>query len=152
MQKYNSTHTTLSAWIVYHEHKCRLWLLLQLNTFHVAYIMQGSEDGLTLVQASVVQQVDTANHWMNHSPMGNSIGFGSIYAMDPTFQQLGPDVLEHYLWSHTLTLAPQRLKKHDGSRIYWCFQPLAVSYLRTEKSLWKVCFSSTGTKQHQKIK
>ena len=50
-----------------------------------------------LLLAKPVQRVDSTNHWMNHSPMGNSIGFGSIYAMDPTFQQLGPDVLEHYL-------------------------------------------------------
>ena len=51
--------------------------------------MQGSEDGLTLVQALVVQRVDSTNHWMNHSPMGNSIGFGSISAMDPTFKNWG---------------------------------------------------------------
>ena len=35
---------------------------------------------LNLAQA--VQTVDSAIHWINHSPLDNSIGFASVYRLD----------------------------------------------------------------------
>ena len=54
---------------------------------------------LDIDQAPVVQTLDRAIHWINHSPLDNSIGFASVYPLDsdlsggqryPSFEQLGP--------------------------------------------------------------
>ena len=52
-----------------------------------------------ILQAPVVQTLDSAIHWINHYPLDNSIGFASVYPLDsdlsggqryPSFEQLGP--------------------------------------------------------------
>ena len=51
--------------------------------------------------APVVQTLDSAIHRINHYPLDNSFGFGSVYPLDsdlsggqryPSFEQLGPGV------------------------------------------------------------
>ena len=46
-------------------------------------------------------------HWINHYPLGNSIGFASVYPLDsdlsggqryPSFEQLGPDQCSFFSW------------------------------------------------------
>ena len=53
-----------------------------------------------ILQAPVVQTLDSAIHWINHYPLDNSIGFASVYPLDsdlsggqryPSFEQLGPE-------------------------------------------------------------
>ena len=55
---------------------------------------------LGILQAPVVQTLDSAILWINHYPLDNSIGFASVYPPDsnlsggqryPSFEQLGPD-------------------------------------------------------------
>ena len=50
--------------------------------------------------ALVVQTLDSAIRWINHYPLGNSIGFASVYPLDsdlsggqcyPSFEQLGAE-------------------------------------------------------------
>ena len=54
-----------------------------------------------ILQAPVVQTMDSAVHRINHYPADNSIGFASVYLLDsdlsggqhyPSFEQLGPGV------------------------------------------------------------
>ena len=42
------------------------------------------------IQAPVVQTLDSAIHWINLYPLDNSIGFASVSAGYPSFEQLGP--------------------------------------------------------------
>ena len=54
------------------------------------------------ILAPVVQTLDSAIHWIDHYPLDNSIAVASVYPLDsdlsggqhyPSFEQLGPDVL-----------------------------------------------------------
>ena len=37
---------------------------------------------MTILQAPVVQMVDSTIHWINHYPLDNTITFDSTYALD----------------------------------------------------------------------
>ena len=58
-----------------------------------------ADNGSRRNQATVVQTLDSAFHWINHYPLDNSIGFASVYPLDsdlsggqryPSLEQLGP--------------------------------------------------------------
>ena len=62
----------------------------------------------SILQAPVVQTLDSTIHWINHYPLDNSIGFASVYPLDsdlsggqryPSFEQLGPELFLN-LWQH----------------------------------------------------
>ena len=57
-----------------------------------------ADNGSRSNQATVVQTLDSAIHWINHYLLDNSIGFTSVYPLDsylsggqrhPSFEQLG---------------------------------------------------------------
>ena len=39
--------------------------------------------------APVVQTLDSAMYWINHYPLDNSIGFGSVYSLDSDLRSSG---------------------------------------------------------------